>query len=211
VPVGPLTNIAAALVADPTFVKRVPEVVIMGGAHDHGNITPAAEFNVWADATAANEVVCATRHGLNLTLIPIDLTNRVRLPREYATKEFASPLARFLQRILQHPFDVKLRVLGMPYFELHDSTVVQYLIDAAASRAQLWTTRMVEARVETRGEWTHGMLVVDRRGYPDGDLNAATVAEDFQVWVHGSGLVRLVTDTDVARCAAEMIEVLFGV
>ena len=59
VPTGPLTNVAAAVALDPKFVERVPEIVIMGGAHHHGNVTPSAEFNIWADADAAASVLAA--------------------------------------------------------------------------------------------------------------------------------------------------------
>ena len=72
VPVGPLTNIAAAVAADPGFARNVPEIVIMGGAHHTGNVTPAAEFNIWADPEAAAVVFAAGF--ARMTLVPLDAT-----------------------------------------------------------------------------------------------------------------------------------------
>ena len=74
VPVGPLTNIALAIRLEPRIVERIPRTVIMGGAHESGNTTPSAEFNIWVDPEAAQVVL---RAGLaNLTLIPLDATHR---------------------------------------------------------------------------------------------------------------------------------------
>ncbi len=56
-PVGPLTNIAMAIQKEPRILEAIPEIVIMGGAHDHGNITASAEFNIWLDPEAARIVV----------------------------------------------------------------------------------------------------------------------------------------------------------
>ena len=74
VPVGPLTNIAMAIKLEPRIVERIPRTIIMGGAHDIGNTTPAAEFNVWVDPEAARVVFGA---GLqNLVLVPLDATHK---------------------------------------------------------------------------------------------------------------------------------------
>ncbi len=74
VPVGPLTNIALAIRLEPRIVERIPRTVIMGGAHESGNTTPSAEFNIWVDPEAAQVVL---RAGLaNVTLIPLDATHR---------------------------------------------------------------------------------------------------------------------------------------
>ena len=62
VPVGPLTNIAMAIKLEPRIVERIPETIIMGGAHASGNTTPAAEFNIWVDPEAAR-VVFGARAG----------------------------------------------------------------------------------------------------------------------------------------------------
>jgi purine nucleosidase/ribosylpyrimidine nucleosidase len=55
-PIGPLTNIAAAVAQEPKFAEWVPQLIIMGGGHEVGNMTPSAEFNIWADPEAAASV-----------------------------------------------------------------------------------------------------------------------------------------------------------
>ena len=73
VPVGPLTNIATAIQKEPRILDRIPEIVIMGGAHDHGNATASAEFNIWLDPEAARIVVNC---GRPIRLVPLDATHR---------------------------------------------------------------------------------------------------------------------------------------
>ena len=79
VPVGPLSNIAAALAVEPRITEAVDEVVIMGGGHDYGNETPSAEFNIWADPEAADVVFAAPWQ--RLTLVPLDATHRALVSR----------------------------------------------------------------------------------------------------------------------------------
>ena len=92
VPVAPLTNIAAAITAYPKLVERIPEVVIMGGGHALGNVTPSAEFNIWADPEAAAVVLSAGF--ARLTLVPLDaVAGRTRcVPLEH-------PLLRCAEQI----------------------------------------------------------------------------------------------------------------
>ena len=74
VPVGPLSNIGAALAIDPRIADAVHRVVIMGGGHAFGNETASAEFNIWADPEAADMVFAAGFR--DLTLVPLDATHR---------------------------------------------------------------------------------------------------------------------------------------
>ena len=80
VPVAPLSNIAAALTLYPKLAELVPEVVIMGGGHAVGNVTPSAEFNIWADPEAAAVVFSAGFR--KLTLVPLDATHRALVSRD---------------------------------------------------------------------------------------------------------------------------------
>ena len=81
VPVGPLTNIAMAIQKEPRIVERIPEIVIMGGAHDHGNATASAEFNIWLDPEAARIVVNC---GRPIRMVPLDATHRALVSTEDA-------------------------------------------------------------------------------------------------------------------------------
>ena len=82
-PVGPLTNIAMAIQREPRIVDAIPEIVIMGGAHDHGNMTPSAEFNIWLDPEAARVVVNC---GRPIRMVPLDATHRALVSTEDAAR-----------------------------------------------------------------------------------------------------------------------------
>ncbi len=73
VPVGPLTNIALLLALHPGIGEKIERIVLMGGAIAEGNVTPAAEFNIWADPEAARRVF---RSGIDLTMVGLDVTHR---------------------------------------------------------------------------------------------------------------------------------------
>ncbi|HKF86190.1 MAG TPA: nucleoside hydrolase, partial [Candidatus Limnocylindrales bacterium] len=83
VPVGPLTNIATAIQKEPRILDRIPEIVIMGGAHDHGNSTASAEFNIWLDPEAARIVVNC---GRPIRMVPLDATHRALVSAEDAAR-----------------------------------------------------------------------------------------------------------------------------
>ena len=79
VPVGPLTNIATAMRKEPRIIERIPELVIMGGAHDHGNATASAEFNIFLDPEAARIVVNC---GRPIRMLPLDATHEALVSME---------------------------------------------------------------------------------------------------------------------------------
>ncbi|HEX4282456.1 MAG TPA: nucleoside hydrolase, partial [Solirubrobacteraceae bacterium] len=80
VPTGPLTNIALFQARYPELVSRVERIVLMGGAYGEGNVTPAAEFNIWADPEAAHRVFTS---GIDLTMVGLDVTHQALLqPRD---------------------------------------------------------------------------------------------------------------------------------
>src|SRR3972149_5227881 len=81
VPVGPLTNVALLLARHPDVAGRISRIVLMGGAIAEGNVTPAAEFNIWADPEAAARVFGS---GLDVTMIGLDVTHKAPLTRTHA-------------------------------------------------------------------------------------------------------------------------------
>ena len=102
VPVGPLTNIAMAIKLEPRIVERIPETIIMGGGHDRGNTTVAAEFNIWVDPEAARVVFGA---GLqNLVLVPLDATHRalVSLDDCRRMRESGTPAGEAAAAFIEH-------------------------------------------------------------------------------------------------------------
>jgi purine nucleosidase len=154
--IGPLTNIALALRQEPTLGARFGEIVIMGGARrEGGNITPCAEFNVYADPEAARAVF---ECGANLTLIPLDCTHRLltsaaRLARLEAP---GTPLARTLGDLLRFNKQQNERRCGTDGAPLHDPTTVAYLLQPG-----LFSGRRVHVAVECDSPLTRGMTVID--------------------------------------------------
>lgn len=159
VPTGPLTNIAAAVALDPKFVERVPEVVIMGGAHHHGNVTPSAEFNIWADADAAASVLAAGFR--RLVMVPLDATHEALVSMEAcdAMEALSTPAgiaaARFIgQRI--RAYDANQPMAERQAAPVHDAVCVAYLVDPTVI-----TLEHRHVAVETQGLLTIGRTVVD--------------------------------------------------
>jgi len=153
---GPLTNIAMALVKAPDIAAHVRELVMMGGAYfEVGNITPAAEFNIYVDPEAADVVV---RSGIPVVMAPLDLTHcmlttKARLDAFSAignrTGAAVAGLLGFSER-----FDLaKYGSIGAP---LHDPTVIAHLL-----KPELFTGKVVNVSVETASPLTLGMTVAD--------------------------------------------------
>ena len=159
VPVAPLTNIAAALALDPGFVNRVPEIVIMGGAHALGNVTPSAEFNIWGDPESAAMVFAAGFE--KVTLVPLDATHRALITQAQCAELDAlgtpagQAAAAFIgHRIVMH--DAHQRQDVPHSTPVHDALAVGAVVDRS-----LITTRHLHVAVETQGPLTVGRTVID--------------------------------------------------
>jgi inosine-uridine nucleoside N-ribohydrolase len=159
VPVGPLTNIAAALTLDPGFAARVPEIVIMGGGHGIGNITPSAEFNIWCDPEAAAVVLGAGFQ--RMTLVPLDATHRALISKDHCArlKGLGTPAGTVAAACIGHRIDVHDEIQRMDIpgtAPVHDALCVASLVDPT-----LITTRHLHVAVETTGSLTIGRTVID--------------------------------------------------
>ncbi|MCL6705708.1 nucleoside hydrolase [Pseudomonas sp. R2.Fl] len=153
---GPLSNIAVALERAPDIAPRIREIVMMGGGYfEGGNITPAAEFNIYVDPHAAELVF---RSGVPLVVMPLDVTHQL-----LTTKARVARIAKIGTR----PADVMVQWLE--FFErfdeekygsdggpLHDPTVIAYLL-----KPELFSGRDCNVEIETQSELTMGMTVVD--------------------------------------------------
>ncbi len=177
---GPLTNLAHALEAEPALVRAFRSVICMGGALGvPGNVTPAAEYNFYVDPHAADRVL---RSGLPLTLVPLDVTTRVSLSREAIAKLTAhatDPVCRFLGDATGPAVAFAQRTEGRGAFYLHDPLAVGVAIDPSlVKRVPLRVT------VETEDRAARGRTSVDRAFPPTVqvamDVDAARFLTLFQ-------------------------------
>ncbi|GLR37451.1 nucleoside hydrolase [Pseudomonas plecoglossicida] len=169
---GPQTNLALALVQRPEIAKGIKEVVVMGGAHfNGGNITPAAEFNLFADPHAA-EVVLAS--DVPLTYLPLDVTHKLltsdaRLKQLAAVNKHASQrVVDILEAYVKHDMDL----YGLPGGPVHDASVIAYLL-----KPELFSGRRIHLSVDSREGPTFGQTVADWYGVLGKPANVTWVAE----------------------------------
>jgi purine nucleosidase len=153
---GPLTNIAMALIKAPEVARKISELVIMGGAcFELGNVTPAAEFNIHVDPHAAAIVVDS---GIPVTMIPLDVTHHVlTTPKRLAALRALGNRCSLAVTALLASFERNRRAkFGSRATALHDPSVIAYLL-----RPTLFHGREVNVAVETQSPLTMGMTVVD--------------------------------------------------
>jgi purine nucleosidase len=161
VALGPLTNIARAFQRDPELPSMVGEVVMMGGAVGvSGNITPAAEFNIFCDPAAARVVF---RSRSTKLLVPLDVTSRVVMRFDLLNElpDEGTPVGSFLHKILPPAFRAYRQEFGLEGIRVHDSIAL-----IAATQPELFKTKDMAGDVETMGELTMGATVFDRRLVP---------------------------------------------
>ncbi|MCF6301913.1 MAG: nucleoside hydrolase [Devosiaceae bacterium] len=164
---GPLTNIAMALVRAPEIAPRIKEIVLMGGGYfEGGNITPTAEFNIYVDPEAADIVL---QCGAPITIIPLDVTHGA-----LATKDRVNSFAKMgnntgtaIHQMLtfSERFDLeKYQWRGAP---LHDPCVIAYVLEP-----DMFTGRLINVEIEVASELTRGMTVADFWGVTQRKPNA---------------------------------------
>jgi purine nucleosidase len=153
---GPLTNVAMALIKAPDIAPRIRQIVMMaGGYFEAGNITPAAEFNVYVDPEAADIVL---RSGVPIVMIPLDVTHGVLSTRKRldAIAAIGNKAGAAVNAMLSfsEAFDQnKYAREGAP---LHDPCVIAYLL-----KPELFKGREINVTIETASELTIGMTVAD--------------------------------------------------
>lgn len=158
--VGPLTNLAVALLLEPRLPELVAEVVVMGGAFDHpGNITTHAEANIWHDPEAADLVLGAD---WPLVLVPLDATHPTAVDGAWLDRLAAGgEVARLASKILDFYVTVYTPILGYRGCVIHDPLAGMIAVEAGLGD---YTERPV--RVELRGEHTRGTTLWDARPVP---------------------------------------------
>jgi purine nucleosidase len=156
VPIGPLTNIATAMQRAPDIVARIGQIVLMGGAYfEVGNITPAAEFNIYVDPEAASIVFAS---GADIVVMPLDVTHKalVTAPRVAAFRALpgrVGPAVASWTDFFERFDKEKYGSAGAP---LHDPCTIAYLL-----KPELFSGRFINVEIETGSDLTLGMTVAD--------------------------------------------------
>lgn len=174
---GPLTNIAAAIVQAPDILQNIERIVMMGGGITCGNITPVAEFNIYVDPHAAHVVFEAE---FPITLLSLDVTHQVLTTpaRLDAIREIGNPVSEVAVAVLSHYGKADEERLGQVGAPLHDPCVIAYLL-----RPDLFTTYPGTVQVELNSSLTLGQTVVSlaKAEHPTVDIvqtvNAAGIYE----------------------------------
>lgn len=178
VPVGPLTNIALALRREPRIVEKTQEIVLMGGSTDRGNASPAAEFNIFVDPEAAAAVFGAR---WPVTMVGLNLTHQAGASPEVIEriKALGTPLAQTVVELLAFFRSTYRAVEGRPDPPIHDACAVARVAWPAVVQVE-----KAFVAIETKGEWTAGMTVVDfgERFARAPNANVATVLDKARLW-----------------------------
>ena len=154
--IGPLTNLATLLQRYPGIDEQLDHLVIMGGASLQGNVTPAAEFNIWADPEAAKIVFDAK---WRITFMPLDLTHQAYLNDDDLAyfRSLGSPVGIRLADSLEPYAAFHMEWYGNRDIIIHDAMAVYEVIDPTVI-----TKQGVAVTVETGGEYSRGATWIDR-------------------------------------------------
>ncbi len=171
-PLGPLTNIAMAFEKAPDIMGKVQEVVLMGGAYfEVGNMTPAAEFNIYVDPQAAKIVF---RSGVPITVMPLDVTHKALVTKERndAFRALGTNVGTAVAQMTDFFERFDKEKYGSPGAPLHDPCVIAYLL-----QPELFSGRHINVEIETQSELTMGMTVADWWGVTDRAPNATFMGD----------------------------------
>ena len=171
-PLGPLTNIASAILKQPKIVSRIKQIVLMGGAYfEVGNITPTAEFNIFVDPDAAKIVFEA---GIDMVAMPLDVTHKALVTgeRNEAFRQLQSPVGIAVAEMTDFFERFDKEKYGSSGAPLHDPCVTAYLINP-----KIFSGKKINVEIETKSELTLGMTVADWWGVTDRKANAFFVGD----------------------------------
>lgn len=169
---GPLTNLALALIREPKIAPRIREIVLMGGGFfEGGNVTPAAEFNIYVDPHAADIVL---KFGVPIVMMPLDVTHKALTTarRTAAIRNLGTRVGQAVADMLEFYERFDGEKYGTDGGPLHDPCVIAYLL-----KPDLFKGRVCNVTVETASELTMGMTVIDWWGVTKRPRNALVMRD----------------------------------
>ncbi len=169
---GPLTNVALALVRQPRIVPKVRKLVMMaGGFFEGGNTTPTAEFNVYVDPHAAHVVFTS---GIPIVMMPLDVTHKALVTPERLQRfvELGTAAGTTVAGMLDFYDRWDMEKYGLPGGPLHDPTVIAYLLEP-----EIFSGKNVHVHVETAPGATQGMTVIDWWQVTDNEPNTLVMRD----------------------------------
>lgn len=171
---GPMTNLAMAMRMNPGILDKIERIVLMGGSYGNGNITPAAEFNIAADAEAA--YVCFNS-GRPITMAGLDVTRKALCFPEIVERmgRIDNKASKLFVDLMGHFCRTQKEVFGWEGGPLHDPVPVAYLIDP-----DILKTKAMNVEIDIRSEQSYGRTNCDYFGYLQREATA-DVAVDIQV------------------------------
>ena len=196
---GPLTNVAHALLKEPRLARRIPEILIMGGSTTNGNATPAAEFNIFVDPEAARLVF---ESGIPIRMVGLNLCRQQVATAELRDKVRAigNPAAQFAALL----FGNREGKPGRDNF--CDACAVMWMIDPDV----ITRSARMHVAVETKGEFTRGMTLCDTRGFrsdrPQADIEHQHLYEPLPKGEEPN--VEVALELDAARFDQVLLETL---
>jgi inosine-uridine nucleoside N-ribohydrolase len=179
VPIGPLTNVALLIAMHPD--ARPERIVLMGGAVAEGNVTPAAEFNIWADPEAAKRVF---ESGIAITMVGLDVTHRALMTRAHADRLRARRIGSVVAELWDFFSRFHLEFYGSEDSPIHDALAV-----ASVAHPDLLETKHCHVAVDTESRLCRGRTVCDIWGRTGLEPNA-----DVAVGVQGDAFMELLLE-----------------
>jgi ribosylpyrimidine nucleosidase len=155
VPTGPLSNVAMALRKEPRIAEKTEQIVLMGGAYQLGNVTPSAEFNIYADPEAAHIVFTC---GRPIVMMGLDVTRKVLATPDVIArvKSLGNPQAILFAEMMEFFAKTQREIFGWEGPPLHDPTTIAWLIDPSCVKI-----KPMRVEIELRGELTYGRTCCD--------------------------------------------------
>jgi ribosylpyrimidine nucleosidase len=168
VPTAPLTNIAVALRKEPRIAEKIERIVLMGGAYQLGNVTPSAEFNIYADPEAAHVVFTC---GRPIVMMGLDITRKVRATPDVIARvrSLGNPQAILFAEMMEFFAKTQKEIFGWDGPPLHDPTTIAWIIDQNCVEL-----KRMRVEIELRGELCYGRTSCDFFGLEDSGESLGT-------------------------------------